>query len=177
MQGVRRCSLPKNLSDRENFQYYREAAKGYSKRFKHRDEYQRFVRLFFKEVAKQLVDSVGGVYLKGIGYFGVLMLPEKTQLKYRFGGISNFNPHTDNYTYRLTFYPEQRANTMLPLFGMEREFIMGVKKRLVRNLKSGVRYKTHIYSIQNFWRVWKPLSINDLEKIKDINLDEYTRID
>lgn len=174
MKGHRRVSLVRHMLDRRYFKNYKKFAKDYTHRFKHREEYFTFVRAFFKETSKHITESTGGVYLKGFGYFCVLMLPEKLFLENKYKQDSNFNLHTDNYSYRLFFYPEQKVNTMMPMFAMERTFINKIKEDLTSNLRGGRRYKNFIYTVQSFWRRWKPLSLNDLENLKEANLDEYS---
>lgn len=111
---------------------------------KDREEFINFGRSFFRAISENFLKSKAGVKIEGFGYFTPLMCPyKKTYVTPQNGKKDNYNFHTDNYVYSLVFKPV----ASISFWSMDYSFSSAIKKKFVKSLREGVRYKTYIYSL------------------------------
>lgn len=139
------------LTDREAFAFYRNNAKFRSLSTTPRMEaHSKIVRAFYKEIADNMIESSGGVFLEGFGYFVNLMNPKKTvvNMKRKWAKKDLYlNPHTKSRVFHPVFLPIT-YHFKLKLFIMDRMFNRDLKTRLKNKLISKMKYFNH-YGILN----------------------------
>lgn len=141
------------VTDKEAFKFYRENAKFRDKEFtKNISTYRKIINEFYSKIADHLVENEGGVFIKNLGYFSVIMYPKKQVVKvpYNKKGFTNFL--TNNRVYLPTFFSVVKRNPLLNFWVMDRTFSRSkVKERLSKNLLSGKKYKTFISTIYSLY--------------------------
>lgn len=101
--------------------------------------FKMLVHSFFKKVGHYIVESDNGVFIEGLGYFGVCMDPSNPVVK------SNNNRNYTNFrtnfkTYSIIFIPITKDNGMLN-WKMDYCFSNKIKQKLKDKLLSGKQYK------------------------------------
>lgn len=141
------------VTDREAFKHYRENAK-------HRDvnytnslyRYKKVINAFYGKIADKLVENTGGVFIKNLGYFSIVMHPRQQYIKvpYSKKGFANFK--TGNRLFLPTFFGIVKGNPLMNFWVMDRTFSRkNVKHRLHQALLSGKKYKTYISTISSLY--------------------------
>ena len=142
-----------SVTDSAAFKHYRENAKYRDMEFtNHISVYKKVISEFYKKIGDALVESEGGVYIKGFGYFTVMMYPKKyiVRVPYNTDGFANFK--TSNYLYVPTFFGQSGKNPLLNLWVMDRTFSRrAVKSRIHKALVAGKKYKTYVSTLLSLY--------------------------
>jgi hypothetical protein len=110
----------------------REDISGYS-------EHGRIISMFYKEVGQKIVEADGGVFIEGLGYFGIIQEMNKKMFMDKRTGNKMFNPKTDNIIYNIGFVPITKDNVLKP-WVFDYSFTQAIKKSLSEKLKAGKKY-------------------------------------
>jgi hypothetical protein len=142
-----------SVTDYEAFKYYRENAKYRDVNLtNHIKVHTKVISSFYKKIGDALIENEGGVYIKGLGYFSVVMYPKKHIVKtpYQTDGFANFK--TGNYLYLPTFFGQSGKNPLLNFWIMDRTFSRRlIKARLHKALISGKKYKTYVSTLLSLY--------------------------
>ena len=145
-----------SVSGREAFSYYRKYAKHRDKNYTNNlTVYKKIINAFYAKIADKLIEKVGGVFIKGLGYFTILMHPKKQIVKVPYNQeFANFR--TNNYLFSPSFFGIANGNPLLNFWVMDRTFSRtNVKKRLHQELMSGKKYKTFISTLSSLYLLKK----------------------
>lgn len=113
-----------------------------------REEIREFSKAFFEKVADALIETEGGVYIRGLGYFFVWLIPRKIAFDKYIGGEylgSGYNYHTDMHPISPMFYPQY---PQFAYFSMDNTFSDRVKKGVSRNVFKGKKYKMYLSTLK-----------------------------
>lgn len=131
-----------SISGKESYEVFKKNKtpdfEGHLAFFKH---YGTVVNTFFKILAEKVVESERGVFIEGLGYFGICMYPDKINPKTMTSkGLQTIiNYKTDNITYTLAFVPINKENSTKN-WVMDSSFSRKIKSKLKRALNSGKKY-------------------------------------
>lgn len=140
------------ILDRQAFSYYRKRAKFRNKdNTKNLQDWRRIVIKFYDKIGDNLVDSEGGVFIKGLGYFSVIVYPKKVYAKSIFNkdGFANF--HTDNYIFMPTLFGFAKGYPLLNFWSMDRTFVSKIKEGIYNKIMAGMRYKTYVSTLYTLY--------------------------
>lgn len=101
--------------------------------------FKMLVHSFFKKVGHYIVESDNGVFIEGLGYFGVCMDPSNPIVKAN-NNRNYTNFRTNFKTYSIIFIPITKDNGMLN-WKMDYCFSNSIKQKLKDKLLSGKQYK------------------------------------
>lgn len=102
-------------------------------------EHGKIISMFYKIVGEKIVESDGGVFIEGLGYFGIIQEMNKKMFMDKRTGEKMFNPKTDNIIYNIGFVPITKDNVFKP-WVFDYSFTKAIKKSLSEKLKSGKKY-------------------------------------
>lgn len=122
------------------FKYYRENNK-YRKEENTPNyvEHGKILSKFYEKVGEKLVQSTGGVFIEGMGYFTSVMNTKLVFTSYFGQDKLLINKSTGGYTYYLTFIPIGK-DSILREFVADNSFSTKVKKKFSEALKNGKKY-------------------------------------
>ena len=109
-------------------------------RFKSYTEYSELLNAFSDAITDSAIESQGGVYLDGVGYFCNLLIPKKMK-ELKHGELNLHNP----YVHLPTFFGQK--STPFVNWRADRAYNKRYKQMLSKSLKSGKRYKSHYNQI------------------------------
>lgn len=137
-----------SLSTPESFKYYSRNYKGSPRhKLKKKDPFIKVVNTFWKEMSYLLTESEGGVFIKNLAYFGVMMRYDKAYY-FDWMGNKHYNFHTDHYIYHPIMFTNVTKFNHLRCWSMDRTFSTPVRQRIKKNLFKGKRYLLN-YTIMN----------------------------
>ena len=147
-----------DIQGREFYDYYRKHRKKSVPWLKDHTLFKRAIGAMFEVISDKLVEVDGGVYLEGIGYFGVLMSPKKKKK-----AMSVFNPNKNDYSaikkqYKYTPYFFGNIG-----YGYFKDWTMSMSfdaHYLKRIRKSKVKYKLYYTALQQLWKANKQTKMN-----------------
>ena len=102
-------------------------------------EHGKIISAFYELAGEKLVESKGGIFLEGLGYFGIIQEMKKKLTHDRKTGLLKMNPKTDNIIYNIAFVPISKDNFFRP-WVFDYAFSGKVKQALAKSLKSGKAY-------------------------------------
>lgn len=104
---------------------------------KHYVEYGKIMRSFYDIVEDRLVNNLGGVYLEGLGYFGICKytIDKIYTPKY----VKNVSKLAKRDPYYISYVPIS-TRVIDRLYTMDLSGTTTVKKRLIKNIKDGFAY-------------------------------------
>jgi len=154
MRSIAITNVGKELvTDGKAFKFYRENAKYRDLEFTRvQDDYKKVINSFYGKIGEALVEKEGGVFIKGLGYFSIIMYPKKgiTKVPYNPDGFTNFK--TDNYLFLPTFFGQARNNPLINFWVMDRTFSRRlVKAKLSKALLSGKKFKTYVSTLLSLY--------------------------
>jgi hypothetical protein len=142
-----------SVTSREAFTHYRENAKYRDLEFtNHLFKYNKVINSFYGKVADKLIENEGGVFLKGLGYFSIVMHPKKQLIRvpYNKSGYANFR--TQNRLFLPMFFGVVKGNPLMNFWVMDRTFSRNnVKSRLHKALLAGKRYKNYVSTLSSLY--------------------------
>ena len=129
-----------SLRDYKAYQYYRDNSKlANLKDIENFTEHGKIISKFYEIVGEKVASTSGGVFVDGLGYFGVIQEMDNKSSHNPVDGSIKLNPRTDNKIYNLAFVPIEKDNIFKP-WVFDYSFSRKVKKLLCDNLKSGKKY-------------------------------------
>ncbi len=129
-----------SLRDYKAYQYYRDNSKlANLEDIENFVEHGKIVSKFYDLVGQKLTEASGGVFVDGLGYFGIIQEMGKGVSHNPKDGSVKLNPRTDNKIYNLAFVPIEKDNIFKP-WVFDYSFSRKVKKSLCDNLKAGKKY-------------------------------------
>lgn len=119
-----------------------------------RDQYHKVKELFWKKAAKALVDNRGGLYLYGIGYFGIIRSYSPRVMNYKSKGriIKGYNTHTGGYSFTLDRFDVKRSEV---LSGWSFEPISMIKSSFRDRLFQQFKYEFRLLTVRNIYSTRK----------------------
>lgn len=102
-------------------------------------EHGKIISEFYKIAGEKLVEASGGVFLEGLGYFGIIQEMKKKLTLDRQTGQKKINTKTDNVIYNIAFVPIDKSNVFRP-WVFDYAFTAKIKKALSQKLKAGMKY-------------------------------------
>lgn len=145
--GGRKHSLPEegssfSIVDYKAYQYFNKNSKLATRdNVSHYVEHGKIISEFYKVVSEQIVEKEGGVFLDGLGYFGVIQQFQKKATYYDHSKNKiSLNTKTDNKIYNLAFVPIPKRNSFFKTWVFDYSFNRRTKSELSKNLKEGKKY-------------------------------------
>lgn len=108
------------------------------------DEFSKICSAILKEIATQIIESRGGVFIKNFGYFFVWRTQRRAPSKHFVGDLYNY--HTNHYMYKPVFVPAA-GPTNMKFWSMDNKFSRYVKQGIAKKLRGGFKYRGYIYTI------------------------------
>ena len=146
-----------SVSDIKAFKFYRENSKYRNiENTRTLANYRTIIRAFYAKIATNLIEEVGGVFIKNLGYFTNLVHPRRYHMMvpYNKEGYSNFR--TNNKIVTPAFFGMSPGNPLFNFWVMDRTFSANfVKSKLHKALKSGKKYKTYVSTLHSMYSVKK----------------------
>lgn len=109
--------------------------------------YCKIVNTIFDTIAYHVVNNKEGVFIKGLGYFGVLLYqPTSKGVRSTNGKDIEYliNSHTDGAVFCLNFVPiADRKPLGIETFIMDGTFSKGVERAFSKKLMEGFKYKNN----------------------------------
>lgn len=145
-----------SIIDYDAFKYYRENNKfrkpGNTPNYV---EHGKLISKFYDKVGEKLVESSGGVFIEGLGYFGAVIDPKINITSYFGQDKLMINKSTSGYSYHLAFIPIAKDN-LLREWVADKSFSLKVRKAFSAALKAGKKYSLNfIPLLKRFGRVTK----------------------
>lgn len=151
MKGVRRVKNYVILTGDDFLKFYRQALRNLRqpdrKRIKDTATVRKAVTAIFKAIAEGIVENIGGVFLKRLGYFGVWRSGGKLINTRNYRNVE-LNEHTDGYQYVLDYFPDTSRNRLVQSLCMDGTFNINIKKGVSKNLRRGMKYKNYYFLIK-----------------------------
>lgn len=134
-----------SIIDFKAYQKFRESNKKICTRKNITDyvDHGKILSLFYRKIGYYVSEAREGVWIDGLGYFGVINTNMKRQGYEYFE--DEYNWETKGYCFSLLFMPAQRESKVFKTFTLDYTFSPVVKKRLVSNLKKGERYNYNAF--------------------------------
>lgn len=135
-----------SVIDYAAFKFYRENNKYRNpENTKNYVAHGKILSKFYEKVGQKLVQSSGGVFIDGLGYFGAVIDPRVHLTSYFGQEKLLINKNTSGYSYALAFVPISKDN-ILREFVADNSFSTKVKKEFSQALKSGKKYSFNFLS-------------------------------
>lgn len=129
-----------SIIDHKAYQYYKENSKLANRQdVANYVEHGKIISEFYKIAGKKLTEADGGIFLKGLGYFGIIQEMKKKLAHSRQTGELKVNSKTDNIIYNIAFVPIDKDNILRP-WVFDYAFSDSIKKALCEKLKAGKKY-------------------------------------
>lgn len=103
----------------------------------HYVEYGKIMRGFYNIVEDRLVNNLGGVYLEGLGYFGICKF--STDKIYVPKYLKNVSRLANKDPYYISYIPIS-TKVIDRVYTMDLSGSLTVKKKLIKNIKEGFAY-------------------------------------
>lgn len=137
------------LLDNFLWKRYKKVARYKKYQVENREELKAIVKTIFQVIAERLVENEAGVFIRNFGYFFIWKIPNRN-LRYSIttkGEEVKTRPnfYTDNYMYSPIFLPD----TSIKSWSMDNTFNNSFKQELSKELNTGKRYKTYMYTFKN----------------------------
>ena len=129
-----------SLRDYKAYQYYRDNSKlANLEDVENYIEHGKIISKFYEIVGEKMTESSGGVFVDGLGYFGVIQEMGTKSSHNPIDGSIKLNPRTDNKIYNLAFVPIEKDN-IFKSWVFDYSFSRKVKKALSVSLKEVKKY-------------------------------------
>lgn len=129
-----------SIIDYKSYQYYSANSKlANRKDVANYVEHGKIISEFYRIAGEKITEASGGVFLDGLGYFGIIQEMKKKLTHDRQTGELKINPKTDNVIYNIAFVPIGKTNVFRP-WVFDYAFTTKIKKALCEKLKSGMTY-------------------------------------
>ena len=129
-----------SLRDYKAYQYYRDNYKlANLEDVQNYIEHGKIISKFYEIVGEKITSTSGGVFVNGLGYFGIIQEMDNRSSHNPKDGSIKLNPRTDNKIYNIAFVPIDSDN-LFKTWVFDYSFSRKVKKALCNNLKAGKKY-------------------------------------
>lgn len=129
-----------SLRDYKAYQYYRDNSKlANLEDVQNYIEHGKIISKFYEIVGEKITSTSGGVFVEGLGYFGIIQEMDNRSSHNPKDGSIKLNPRTDNKIYNIAFVPIDSDN-LFKTWVFDYSFSRKVKKALCDNLKAGKKY-------------------------------------
>lgn len=129
-----------SIADHKAYQYYKENSKLANRQdVANYVEHGKIITEFYRIAGQKLTEASGGIFLEGLGYFGIIQEMKKKLTHDRQTGELKMNPKTDNIIYNIAFVPIDKDNILRP-WVFDYSFTPVIKKELCNKLKAGKKY-------------------------------------
>lgn len=129
-----------SLRDYKAYQYYRDNSKlANLEDVQNYIEHGKIISKFYEIVGEKITSTSGGVFVNGLGYFGIIQEMDNRSSHNPKDGSIKLNPRTDNKIYNIAFVPIDSDN-LFKTWVFDYSFSRKVKKALCNNLKAGKKY-------------------------------------
>ena len=129
-----------SLRDYKAYQYYRDNSKlANLEDIQNYIEHGKIISKFYEIVGENITSRSGGVFVNGLGYFGVIQEMDNRSSHNPKDGSIKLNPRTDNKIYNIAFVPIETDN-IFKTWVFDYSFSRKFKKALCDSLKSGKKY-------------------------------------
>ena len=129
------------IQNKKGYAFYKKDYKASEKyKCKTYQEWRDIHDAIWEEISDQVVESKGGVFIKKLGYFAIMMSPRRRKVYLTTSGKYTYNDHTTNHPYHMTLFTNLIANTKLKYWVMDRGYSSRIRKKVYRNLKKGKKY-------------------------------------
>lgn len=124
--------------DHKAYVFYRENSELATRELvNHFVEYGKIMRSFYDIVENNLVNNLGGVFLEGLGYFGICKFTtDKIHVP---GYIKNVSKLAKRDPYFISYIPIS-TGVIDRIYTMDLSGSSSVKKKLIKNIKEGFAY-------------------------------------
>jgi hypothetical protein len=147
-----------SIVDHKAYQYYKENSKlANRKDVANYIEHGKIISEFYRIAGEKLTEASGGIFLEGLGYFGIIQEMRKKLVHDNKTREKKLNLKTDNIIYNIAFVPIDKDNCFRP-WVFDYSFSTRVKGQLCKELKSGKKYS---FNASLFFNKLKKLG-NDL---------------
>lgn len=137
----------KTFIDKKEYTNYRATVHS-DLRIVGRDNYNKFVRDYFSTIGELLLEYEGGVCIPKTMYLFMFRIPDK--LTYRLMNIKKFNLHSNNYIYAVSaMFGTNHSHWTI----RKRSLLGALRSKLVKNLKSGIKYKAYFNTLRNMHKI------------------------
>lgn len=136
-----------SFANNESYKFYvKHRKKSKKKDIPNPSSYAHIVNTFTRVVAEKMLENPDGVFIEGLGYFGMLLV--KTggmDVKVFDRGMREvytefeFLSHSDGMSFSPHFVPIEKSQ-MLRTWTMDCSFYNPIKKKMVSNLMEGLKY-------------------------------------
>jgi len=141
-----------SVTDRGAFKFYRDNQKHRDmNHIRSYDDYRKLINDFYLEIANDVSEKEGGVFIKGLGYFTVMMHPKKQVVRTQYGkAYTNFK--TKNHLFTPTFIAIAPGYPNMNFWVMDRMFSKKyVKTKVHKALMEGKKYKTYMSTLYSMY--------------------------
>jgi hypothetical protein len=129
-----------SIIDHKAYQYYMQNSKLFNRKdVENYVEHGKIISMFYKIAGEKLIEAPGGIFLEGLGYFGIIQEMKKKLYHNRATGVLEMNPKTDNTIYNIGYVPINKENSF-KTWVFDYSFTNKIKKALCISLKSGNKY-------------------------------------
>lgn len=128
-----------SLIDHKAYQYYIQNSKITSREeVANYVEHGKLISSFYKIVSEQILESKGGVYIKGFGYFGIMKLM-KIPIRKRDVKDWKIKLNTKTEMFNTYFVPISK-NNIFRLYTFDMSFSKGYFDAFIARINAGYRY-------------------------------------
>lgn len=129
-----------SIIDYKAFSYYIKNNKEENKgKIKNYVEHGKIISALYKIIGEKIVSSEGGVFMEGLGYFGIIQEMKNRPAKTKSGDKLIFNPKTDGIIYNIAYVPIDKTNTF-KVWAFDYSFVQTIKTKLSIALKASKKY-------------------------------------
>ena len=127
-----------SIIDHKAYRFYLDNSKIETRKdIKHYVEHGKILAELYNIIGEKIVESEGGVYINGFGYFGVVQAQKGRT--YKVYGEKKLNPATENIIYKIGFVPISKNNNLKP-WVFDSSYYKSIKQNLKKALRSGKKY-------------------------------------
>lgn len=103
-------------------------------------DHGKIISEFYQIIAEKIVEATGGVFIEGLGYFGIVQeFSKRPSRAPRFQRPKSLNLHTDRKKYNIAFVPIEKTNN-LKAWVFDYTFTRALRSNLCKALKAGKKY-------------------------------------
>lgn len=135
----------KDIHGKDGYRFYK---KNYDTNVKYKartyEEWALIHREIWKEVANQILEAEGGVYITKFGYIVMVMTPFRKpvyKIHSRKASYRYYNDHSDNKVYTINYFNKLVKNNKFRYWTLDKSFTRTIKTGLKKELLKGKKYQ------------------------------------
>lgn len=122
------------------YKYYSEKTKRKNKEeIQNYVEHGKIISEIYKILGEKITESQGGVFMDGLGYFGIVQETHKKPAKTILRSQIKLNPKTGNKIYSIGYVPIEKTNTF-KAWVFDYSFVRLIRHNLSVQLKNSKKY-------------------------------------